>query len=214
MIKIVMADDHTLVRESIKSVLERKAKNLQVVAEFSNGRDLLTYAAKNKADIYLIDISMPILNGIETARKLLKTRPDAKIIMLSMYDDRISVEKSLKAGAMGFIVKVATIDEIIEAINEVHKGNPFLCSKVAKYLVHGLQERASGSKKYKSVLTPKEREVLQLIAEGYSSKKIAAEFGLSLNTVHVHRNNIMRKLKIHKQADLIRYALKEGIAHI
>lgn len=213
MIKIVMADDHTLVRTSIKSVLERKAKNLEVIAQLANGKEVLEFAENNKADIYLMDISMPLLNGIDATRKLLKIVPDAKVIILSMYDDRVSVEKAIKAGAMGFVVKVATIDEIIEAINEVAQGKPFLCSKVAKYLMQGLFDKTAG-RKTKTSLTPKEREVLQLIAEGYSSKKIAMEFGLSLNTIHVHRNNIMRKLKIHKQAELIRYAIKEGIAHI
>ena len=213
MIKIAMADDHVMVRSGIRSVLERKEKNIQVVAEVSNGKELLEFAKNHDADVYLLDISMPILNGIETAQKLLKMKPDAKVIILSMYDDRISVEKAIKAGAKGFVVKVANIDTIIKAIEEVSKDRFYLCSKVSRYLVEGFLNKIPG-RRPKGDLTPKEREVLQLIAEGYSSKKIAAEFGLSLNTVHVHRNNIMRKLKIHKQAELIRYAIKEGIAHI
>jgi two-component system NarL family response regulator len=213
MIKIVMADDHIMVRSGIRSVLERKDKDMQVVEEFSNGKELLEYAKNNDADVYLVDISMPLLNGIEATQKLLKIKPEAKVIILSMYDDRISVEKAMKAGAKGFVVKVSTVDEIVEAIKEVSKDRFFLCSRVSKYVVQGFLDKTSG-KKPKGSLTPKEREILQLIAEGYSSKKIAAEFGLSLNTIHVHRNNIMRKLKIHKQAELIRYALKEGIAHI
>jgi len=213
MIKIVMADDHVMVRSGIRSVLERKDKDIQVVAEVSNGKELLDFAKKHDADVYLIDISMPLLNGIETTQKLLKMKPDAKVIILSMYDDRISVEKAIKAGAKGFVVKVSNIDTIIKAIEEVSKDRFYLCSKVSRYLVEGFLNKTS-TRRPKGDLTPKEREVLQLIAEGYTSKKIAAEFGLSLNTVHVHRNNIMRKLKIHKQAELIRYALKEGIAHI
>ncbi|MDR0953465.1 MAG: response regulator transcription factor [Elusimicrobiota bacterium] len=213
MIKIVMADDHNMVRSSIRSVLERKGNDMQVVAEFSNGKELLEFAKENDADVYVLDISMPLLNGIEATQKLIKIKPEAKVIILSMYDDRISVEKAIKAGAKGFVVKGSTIDEIIEAIKDVYEDKFFLCSKVSKYVVQGFLDKTSG-RKAKGTLTPKEREVLQLIAEGYSSKKIAAEFGLSLNTIHVHRNNIMRKLKIHKQAELIRYALKEGIAHI
>ena len=213
MIKIAMADDHVMVRSGLSAVLERKEKDIKVVAEVSNGKELLEFAKNNDADVYLLDISMPLLNGIETTQKLLKMKPKSKVIILSMYDDRISVEKAMKAGAKGFVVKVASIDTIIKAIEEVSKDRFYLCSKVSRYLVEGFLNKAP-SRKQKGDLTPKEREVLQLIAEGYSSKKIAAEFGLSLNTVHVHRNNIMRKLKIHKQAELIRYAIKEGIAHI
>ncbi|MDR0734826.1 MAG: response regulator transcription factor [Elusimicrobiota bacterium] len=213
MIKIAMADDHVMVRSGIRAVLERENKDIQIIAEFSNGKELIDFASQNDADVYLMDISMPLLNGIEATQKLLKMKPTAKVIILSMYDDRISVEKAIKAGAKGFVVKVSDTDTIIKAIEEVISDRFFLCSKVSRYLVEGFLNKTS-HKRAKSILTPKEREVLQLIAEGYSSKKIAEEFGLSLNTVHVHRNNIMRKLKIHKQAALIRYALKEGIAHI
>ena len=213
MIKIAMADDHIMVRGGIRAVLERKDKNIQVVAEVSNGKELLEFAKKHKADVYIIDISMPLLNGIETTQKLLKIQPGAKVIILSMYDDRISVEKAIKAGAKGFVVKVSPVETIIKAIEEVSKDRFYLCSKVSRYLVEGFLTKTS-PRRPKGDLTPKEREVLQLIAEGYSSKKIAAEFGLSLNTIHVHRNNIMRKLKIHKSAELIRYAIKEGIAHL
>ncbi|WP_428897808.1 DNA-binding response regulator [Parelusimicrobium proximum] len=225
MIKIVLADDHTLVRDGIKAIIERANKTgkkvsekdlFSVEAELNNGRELLDYASKksNETDVYVVDISMPVLNGIEATQKLLKVRPDAKVIILSMYDDRISVERALKAGAKGFVVKVAPSGEILEAIREVNAGRFYLCSKVSKYVVQGFLGKAAPSKKDPKSLTPKEKEILQLIAEGYSSKEIAKEFGLSLNTVHVHRNNIMCKLDIHKQAELVRYAIKEGIAHL
>jgi two-component system NarL family response regulator len=208
-----MADDHVMVRSGIRAVLESNNKDIQVIAEVSNGKELLDFAKNNDADIYLVDISMPVLNGIEATQKLIRMKPESKVIILSMYDDRVSVEKAIKAGAKGFVTKISDVDTIIKAIEEVVSDRFFLCSKVSRYLVEGFLNKSS-AKRPKGVLTPKEREVLQLIAEGYSSKKIAEEFGLSLNTVHVHRNNIMRKLKIHKQAELIRYAIKEGIAHI
>ena len=215
MIKVVMADDHVIVRQSIRSVLERKRSDIKVVAEVSNGKELLQVAKEQKADVYIVDISMPILNGIDATQKLVKIQPDAKIIILSMFDDRVSVENAVKAGANAFVVKEATINEIIEAIDEVCAGKFFLCSQVAKYLIRGfLDNSTDGRRVPKGHLTHKERQILQLISEGFSSKKIAEEFKLSLNTIHVHRNNIMRKLNIHKQAELIRYALKEGIAHI
>lgn len=212
--KIVLADDHAIVRNGVKAVLEKLGKNMEIVAEISNGKDLVDYAQKHGADVYMVDISMPVLNGIEAVERIVRRNPDAKVVMLSMYDDRVSVEKSLKAGAKGFIVKVSTADEIVDAIEEVAAGRFYLCSKVSKYIVQGFLGKSSSRKRDVTGLTPKEKEVLQLIAEGYSSKQIAKSFNLSLNTIHVHRNNIMKKLGIHKQAELVRYAIKEGIAQL
>lgn len=213
MINIVIADDHVMVRSGIKAALERTSKDIQVVAEVSNGRELLDLPKDLKVDIFLVDISMPILNGIEATKKLKRLRKDAKVIILSMYDDRVSVERAIRAGANGFVIKVSTIEEVIKAIEDVSKGKFFLCSNISNYVFEGFLNKASGRRSL-HILTAKEKEILQLVAEGYSSRRIADEFGLSLNTVHVHRNNIMHKLKLHKQADLIRYAIKEGIAHI
>lgn len=213
--KIVLADDHAIVRNGVRAVLENLGKDMEVIAEISNGKDLVEFAQNNKADVYVVDISMPILNGIEAVDRIIKQDPEAKVVMLSMYDDRVSVEKSLKAGAKGFIVKVSTADEIVDAIEEVSAGRFYLCSKVSKYVVQGfLGKTTPRNKRDSSGLTPKEKEVLQLIAEGYSSKDIAKSFNLSLNTIHVHRNNIMKKLGIHKQAELVRFAIKEGIAQL
>lgn len=212
--KIVLADDHAIVRNGVKAVLEKLGKNMEIVAEISNGKDLVDYAQKHGADVYVVDISMPVLNGIEAVERIVRRNPDAKVVMLSMYDDRVSVEKSLKAGAKGFIVKVSTADEIVDVIEEVAAGRFYLCSKVSKYIVQGFLGKSSSRKRDVTGLTPKEKEVLQLIAEGYSSKQIAKSFNLSLNTIHVHRNNIMKKLGIHKQAELVRYAIKEGIAQL
>ena len=212
--KIVLADDHAIVRNGVRAVLENLGKDMEIVAEISNGKDLVEYAQKHKADVYVVDISMPLLNGIEATERIVKHDPQAKVVILSMYDDRVSVEKSLKAGAKGFIVKVSTADEIVDAIEEVAAGRFYLCSKVSKYIVQGFFCFSSSRKRDATGLTPKEKEVLQLIAEGYSSKQIAKSFNLSLNTIHVHRNNIMKKLGIHKQAELVRYAIKEGIAQL
>ena len=213
MINIARADDHVMVRSGIKAAIERANKDIQVVAEVSTGKELIELPKDLKVDIFLVDISMPILNGIEATKKLRRVRKNAKVIILSMYDDRISVERAIRAGASGFVIKVSTIEEVINAIEDVSKGKFFLCSSISNYVFEGFLNRASGRKGLHT-LTAKEKEILQLVAEGYSSRRIAEEFGLSLNTVHVHRNNIMHKLKLHKQADLIRYAIKEGIAHI
>ncbi|WP_428050097.1 response regulator [Candidatus Avelusimicrobium caledoniensis] len=212
--KIVLADDHAIVRTGVRTVLERLGKDMQVVAELSNGKELVDYAKDHPDDIYVVDISMPVMNGIEAVEQLVKFHPEAKVIMLSMYDDRLSVEKSLKAGAKGFIVKVSAADEIVSAIEEICAGRFYLCNKVSKYIVQGFLGKTSSRKRDGTGLTPKEKEVLQLIAEGYSSKQIAKSFNLSLNTIHVHRNNIMKKLGIHKQTELVRFAIKEGIAQL
>lgn len=212
--KIVLADDHAIVRTGVRAVLERLGKDMEVTAEIANGKELVTYAKTHPTDIYIVDISMPVMNGIEAVEQMVKHNPAAKIIMLSMYDDRISVEKSLKAGAKGFIVKVCAADEIVDAIEEVNAGRFYLCSKVSKYIVQGFLGKTSSRKRDGTGLTPKEKEVLQLIAEGCSSKQIAKTFNLSLNTIHVHRNNIMKKLGIHKQTELVRFAIKEGIAQL
>lgn len=213
MIKIILADDHALVRQGVRMMLETEREEFKVVGEVSNGKELLELAQKTPADVYIVDISMPVLNGVEAVSKLLRQDRKAKVLILSMYDDRVSVEKALKAGAKGFIVKVSRAEELVEAVREVAAGRFYFGGKISKFLVQGfLGKRAP--KKDGTHLTNKEKEVLQLIAEGYSSKQIAKHFTLSLNTIHVHRNNIMRKLGIHKQAELVRYAIKEGIAQL
>ena len=211
--KIVLADDHALVRQGVRLLLESCKKEFEIVAEVSNGEELIAFAEKQVADVYIVDISMPVLNGVEAVNKLLKLQPNANVLMLSMYDDRVSVEKSLKAGAKGFMVKVSTGTELLDAVREVAAGRFYFDSKISKFLVQGFLKKNTSTRK-SGGLTPKEKEILQLIAEGYSSKQIAKHFTLSLNTIHVHRNNIMRKLGIHKQAELVRYALKEGIAQL
>lgn len=211
--KIILADDHALVRQGVRMMLETAGKEFEVVGEVSNGEELIKLAKKVPADVYIVDISMPVLNGIESVTKLVKQNPKANVLVLSMYDDRVSVEKALKAGAKGFVVKVARAEEFLEAVREVAAGRFYFGGKISKFLVQGFLGKQA-PKKSGTHLTNKEKEILQLIAEGYSSKQIAKHFTLSLNTIHVHRNNIMRKLGIHKQAELVRYALKEGIAQL
>jgi DNA-binding NarL/FixJ family response regulator len=215
--KIVLVDDHAIVRSGVRTVLEQFNPNLKIVAELSNGKELLEYSKAHKdIDVYIVDIVMPRLNGIEALSSVSKHNPQSNIIVLSMYDDRVSVEESLKAGAKGFIVKVSAADEIAQAVEEILKGKFYLSTDVSKYIVQGFLGKNTSSKKTRDRhgLTHKEKEILQLIAESNSSKQIAKLLNISLNTVHVHRNNMMRKLNIHKQAELVRYALKEGIAQL
>ena len=213
-IKVVLADDHDVVLDGIRAVVERNSDDISIVYQGCNGKEVLKYAKEHPVDIYIIDISMPVLNGIDTTARLTKQFPDAGVIILSMHDDRTFVEKALRNGARGYVLKENATDEIIEAIREVHDGRMFMSSKISKYVQHDFHGKRSQYSKYDKVveLTRKEREVLQLISEGYSNREVAESMCLSANTIHAHRNNIMRKLDIHRQADLIRYAIKEGIS--
>jgi len=215
-IKVILADDHEVVRAGIKAVIERKGNDIIIIGEASNGEEVLRIAKSNPADVYVLDIAMPLLNGIETIERLKKIDATCKILILSMYDDRTLVERALKNGANGYLLKETATDEIIHAIQEVYLDRYFLSPNISKYLVEGFLEKQNISKQYHTIntLTSREREILQLIAEGFNSKEMSTKLNLSLNTIHVHRHNIMQRLNIHKQADLIRYALKEGISYL
>ena len=215
-IEVILADDHTVVRDGIKAVVDKKGKGIKIIGEASNGKEVLKMARNKPADVYLLDIAMPILNGIETTERLRKMDKKCKIIILSMYDDGTLVEKALKYGANGYIVKETATDEIIHAIHEVYKDRFFLSPKVSKFVVKGFLGKRYHYGRRKNVveLSRREREILQLIAEGFTNKEISIQLHLSFGTVQIHRSNIMRKIGVHRQADLIRYALKEGIAHL
>jgi two-component system response regulator NreC len=215
-IKVIVGDDHTLVRDGIRAVIDNMGEEIEIVGEASNGKEVLEMAKKTPADVYILDISMPILNGIETIDRLIKMNPRNKIIILSMHDDKTLVEKSLKSGAKGYLLKKNSAEEMIDAIREVHAGKFFLSPDISKYIVQGFLGKGSDERYYRGGpgLTRREREILQLIAEGSTNKDVARELSLSINTVNFHRKNMMKKLDIHNQADLVRYALKEGISEL
>lgn len=215
-IKVILADDHHLVREGLRSVIQKKGGDIRVIGEASNGKDVLAMAKKNPADVYVLDITMPILNGIATTERLIKMDPQSKIVILSIHDSRIFVEKAIKSGARGYITKESAIEEIILAIREAFKGKFFLSPSISMYVIDGfLREMSQNKSEEKGTeLTKRETEILQLIAEGFSGKEIARRLGLSVHTVQGHKKNAMQKLDLHKQADLIRYAFKEGISKL
>lgn len=215
-IEVMIADDHAVVRDGIKAIVERKGKDIKIIGEASNGKELLKMAENNPADVYVLDIAMPILNGIETTKRLRKIDKKCKIVILSMYDNGSLIDRALKYGVNGYIVKETATEEIIHAIREVYMDEFFLSPRISKFIVKRFLAKRNHSEQDKNVinLTGREREILQLIAEGFTNKEIAIELHISLDTVHVHRNNIMRKLDIHKQAGLVRYALKEGISYL
>ena len=214
-IRVVIADDHPVVRDGLRLTIERSEKDIVVVGEASDGMEVLKIT--QPADVFILDITMPNMNGIETARELLKRSRAAKIIILSLHDTKGMVEEALAAGARGYLTKEMATQNVIEAVTEVHAGRYFLCPAIAHFVVEaGLMGKKALRRGAATdvVLTGQERKVLQLIAEGHSNKEIAAMLDLSVNTVHAHRNSVMAKLNIHKQGDLILYAIRAGIAKL
>lgn len=212
----MLADDHAVVRDGIKAIVAKRGEDIEVVGEAGDGRELLALAETTPADIYVIDISMPNLNGLEATERLLKRNAKARVIILSMHDDRAFVEKALKVGAKGYILKESAPEELIHAIREVWMDRFFLSPKISKYVVQGFLGADHLRNRHQRItnLTDREKEILRLISEGSTAKEIARKLCISANTVGAHRNNIMRKLDIHKQAELIRYTLKEGISSL
>jgi DNA-binding NarL/FixJ family response regulator len=218
-IRVFLADDHPVVREGLRFAIEAKSSDIQVVGEASDGLAALETAGKNSVDVYVLDMSMPVLNGIETTQRLIQKDPQSKVIILSVHDSRDIVEKAFRSGVHGYLVKESSTAEVIEAIREVSKGRYFVSPAISGFLVHGFLSRQSKTQSLDAFripagLTPREREILQLIAEGLTMKEIASKLNLCLNTALVHRKNIMRKLDVHKQVNLVRYAIKEGIAKL
>lgn len=216
-IKLAIVDDHKIIRDGIKLILEQKSKDVDVIWEASTGSEALTISAECKPDIYILDIALPAMNGIELCVKLKKKEPKANIIFLSMHDKRTLVEKAVQAGAKGYVLKENGTEEIITAIHEVLKGNYFFSPKISAYLIGGMLDKNKPSvkaRKIMPILTEKEKEIVQLIAEGFTNHEIGERLKRSENTIHVMRNRLMRKLNIHKQADLIRFAFKEDISFL
>jgi DNA-binding NarL/FixJ family response regulator len=213
----MIADDHPIVRDGLRMTLERSEKDIVVVGEASDGVEVVRKAEETPADIYILDVTMPNMNGLEAARALLKKRPRTKIIMLSLHDTRAMVEEALAVGARGYLTKDTATRNVADAVVDVHAGRFYVSPSIMQYVVEAGQKGGKGDRKRggaASELTGQERRVLQLIAEGQSNKEIGVTLGVATNTVHAHRTNLMQKLDLHKQTDLVRYAIREGIAKL
>ena len=212
-IRVLLADDHTILRQGLRRLLESHA-DITVVGEADNGRDALQSAVRLRPDVVIMDMAMPDLNGIEATRQLTGAVPGIRVLALSAYSDEEYVLAVCQAGAAGYIVKHSAATELISAIREAMKGNAYFSPAIAKYFTRhtatGLRSPQSGMARGKG-LTPREREVLQLIAEGRSNKQIAAKLAISIKTVEKHRQSVMDKLDIHDIAGLTRYALGRRI---
>jgi DNA-binding NarL/FixJ family response regulator len=212
-ISVLIVEDHTMVRESFRMVLKLE-KDIEVVGEACNGREAISRAMELRPDVILMDIAMSGLNGLEATRQLVKTLPKSRIIILTAHSDDAYVKSAVDSGAAGFMVKQDCTRDICKAIREVHRGGVCYSPSVAKRFVRinpQITDRNGKATRKPSLLTSREMEVLQLIAEGKANKETAAELGISVKTVEKHRGQLMRKLDIHDTAGLTRYAIATGI---
>jgi len=212
--RILIADDHEIMRQGLRTLLE-KNRGLEVVGEAANGREAVRLAAELSPTIVLMDLTMPDMNGIEATRRILKENENLRVIVLSMHADRQFVSESLKAGASGYLLKNCAYDELIRAIEAISRGQTFLSPQIAGVLVEDYRTRLGAPAiAADSPLSEREREVLQLMAEGKSTKEIAAALHISVKTIETHRQQIMRKLKMRSVADLTKYAIRHGLTSL
>jgi len=204
--RVLLADDHALIRQGLKAFLEKQG--FQVVCEASDGQEALRSTEKIQPDVAIIDISMPILNGVDTARELKKSAPKTKVILLTQHDEDQYVTEALRAGVKGYVLKRQAAEDLVHAIQEVSRGSVYLSPNISRAVVD-----AYLSKTYVSAdpLSGRERQVLQLVGEGKSTKDIAVHLGISVKTAESHRARLMKKLDIHETASLVRYAIRRGL---
>lgn len=206
--RLLLADDHTLVLEGFRRILEA---DFDLVGMVEDGRALVKQAEQLKPDVILLDISMPLLNGFEAARQIKKILPRAKLVFLTMHADAAYVTEALQVGASGYLLKRSSPSEVFEAVRQVLVGRVYVTPFVLKDTLASLMELSSRFEAPSRLLTPRQREILQLIAEGHSSKAIAETLHVSVKTIEFHKSNIRRQLGVRKPAELVRYAVKHRI---
>jgi DNA-binding NarL/FixJ family response regulator len=212
-ITVMLAEDHAVVRQGLRTLLEKEGL-FEVVGQAQTGREAVDLALSLSPDVILMDIAMPVLNGLEATRQILAANPAGKVLMLSAHSDDEYVERTMTVGAMGFLEKQTSADILAKAIREVAAGKCFFSPAIAKRFADGkdrARDRDGLSKPNAARLTSREVEVLQLVAEGQANKQVAAMLGISIKTVEKHRQHVMDKLNIHETAGLTRYAISQGI---
>ncbi|MFZ1099150.1 MAG: response regulator transcription factor [Steroidobacteraceae bacterium] len=209
-IRVVLADDHTLFRAGLRALL-RALDDIEVVAEGADGREALRLIAVHRPDVALMDIMMPELNGLDAAARVARAFPRTRVVIVSMNADEDSVLKALRAGAAGYLVKSADPAELELAIRATARGETFLSSVVSEHLVAACVKRVDSERTSLERLTQRQREVLQLVAEGHTTKEIATKLGISVKTAETYRGELMRALGIHDVATLTRYAIRTGL---
>jgi two-component system, NarL family, response regulator NreC len=204
-VRIVIADDHQIVRQGLRALLEREG--FQVLAEGTNGLDAVKLAAQHRPDVVIVDLTMPLMNGLEAGREILRERPDTRIVLLTMHAEEHQVAEALRAGIRGYLLKTQAAEDLVNAIRAVNAGQTYLSPGISNLVVNGYLSGHAPTER----LAPRERQVLQLVAEGKTSKEIAALMGLSVKTAESYRARLMEKLEIHETAGLVRYAIRHGL---
>lgn len=215
-VRVLLVDDHVVMRQALRMLLEAQ-NELEVVADVENGREAVAAVEKLNPDVVLMDVVMPGLNGLEATRQIRRTNPNTRVVMLSGFVDEDQLLESLRSGASGYIVKRSDVSELVLAIQTVHRGNSYFSSALSEGfdLAEVLyQAKKTDNRTGVDALTPREREVLQLIAEGYTNQGIANELYISVKTVEAHKAHIMTKLHARNRTDLIRYAIRKGIVRL
>jgi DNA-binding NarL/FixJ family response regulator len=205
-IQVIVADDHQLVRQSLKVLLE--LEGFGVVGEAANGREALQLAEKLHPDVVVMDLAMPVLNGIDAAKEIQRVSPKSKTILLTMHTDRQYILEGLRGGAKGYVTKTHAANDLVRAIREAARGGTYLSPEISDAVIQAYQDKADVND---DPLSPRERQVLQLIAEGKTTKEVAVTLGISVKTAETYRTRIMEKLDIHEVASLVRYAIRKGL---
>ncbi|SPE50597.1 Transcriptional regulatory protein LiaR [Verrucomicrobia bacterium] len=211
-ITVLLVDDHTVIRQGLRALLSAE-EDLEVTGEAENGRQAIMLAKKLLPDVVVMDVAMPLLNGLEATRQILRNVPTSKVLVLTSYGDDECVAQLMQAGATGYLIKQTAANDLLKAIREVHRGNAFFSPVIAKRLRDQCRDALTNHTPSRRAgeLTSREAEVLQLIAEGFSNKQIAGELTISIKTVEKHRQQVMNKLNIHDVAGLTRYAISKGL---
>jgi DNA-binding NarL/FixJ family response regulator len=213
-LRILIADDHEVARRGIRALLESHP-GWEVCAEAADGREAVNAASRLKPDLVLLDIGMPSLNGLDATRQILAAEPDTRVLILTMHDSEQVVREVLAAGARGFLLKSDAGRDLVAAVEALQHNRTFFTTKVAQLVLEGyLRPDPDSERSLRSVLTPREREVIQLLAEGKTTKEVATTLNLSVKTAETHRTNLMRKLDLHSVVDLTLYAVRNGIVHV